>query len=119
MVSAVIAVVASAYAQQYAPINPTYQSNVVAAIYKAEGGANTRYPYGIKSVDCGGDVSKARKICFNTVRNNYIRWQAAGKTNDFIQFLGARYCPIGAKDDPRNLNSNWVRNVKKILAQGT
>ena len=34
------------------------------------------------------------------------------KCNDFITFLGSRYAPIGADNDPHNLNAHWVRNVK-------
>ena len=52
---------------------------IVAAIYQLEGGEKTKYPYGIKSIDTGGDVKKAKRICENTVRNNYKRWIAAGK----------------------------------------
>jgi hypothetical protein len=29
----------------------------------------------------------------------------------FIAKFAARWAPIGAKNDPKNLNSNWVRNV--------
>jgi|WetSurSiteA1Bulk_404760.scaffolds.fasta_scaffold04773_2 hypothetical protein len=29
----------------------------------------------------------------------------------FIAKFASRWAPIGAKNDPQNLNSNWVRNV--------
>lgn len=32
-------------------------------------------------------------------------------TEDFIEFLGARWAPVGADNDPGNLNANWVENV--------
>lgn len=44
-----------------------------------------------------------------TVVKNRERWD--GK-DGFIDFLGSRYAPVGAKNDPKGLNRNWVRNVK-------
>jgi hypothetical protein len=41
------------------------------------------------------------------------------KYNDFITFLGSRYAPAGADNDPHNLNSHWVRNVKFFYNQFT
>lgn len=31
--------------------------------------------------------------------------------NDFIEILAKRYCPVGADNDPDNLNQHWVTNV--------
>ena len=31
---------------------------------------------------------------------------------DFINFLGSRYAPKGAENDPKGLNANWIKNVK-------
>ena len=81
---------------------------VVEAIYKAEGGAKTRWPYGIKSIE----TNNPRQICFNTVRNNYYRWKASGAESDFIPFLADRYCPAAA--DPAG-HDNWLRNVLFFL----
>jgi len=88
-------------------------NKIVDSIYIIEGGANTKYPYGIKSIK----TDNPRQICYNTVRNQYIRWSNNGKTNDFLQSLQIRYCPIGAADDPRNLNSNWLKNLKNQLGK--
>ena len=88
---------------------------IVDAIYLAEGGANTKYPYGIVSIDTKGDVEVARRLCFNTVRNNKVRFRNQSKYKDYIEFLGSRYCPIGAKNDPTNLNQYWVKNVKHFI----
>jgi len=88
---------------------------IVNAIYKAEGGKKTKYPYGIVSIDTKGDEEYARKICYNTVRNNKVRFKNQTKYKDYIEFLGSRYCPIGASNDPNNLNKNWVTNVKYFI----
>ncbi len=83
------------------------------AIGKAENNPN----YGILSVSChpGADC---RRVCANTVRNNYKRWVKAGKRGTYLSFLANRYCPIGAANDPHGLNANWRRNVAYYLAKG-
>ncbi|TBR16975.1 hypothetical protein EPO66_03605 [bacterium] len=86
---------------------------IVEAIKRAEN--SKKYPYGIKSINTHGDEAYARKICFNTVKNNRARFAKQTKYTDFIEFLGSRYCPIGAADDPTGLNKNWVKNVKYFL----
>ena len=83
--------------------------NLIAdAIFKIEGGNKTKYPYGIKSIK----TSNPRQVCINTIKNNYVRWQKDGKTNDFLTFLGNRYCP--AQDDTVG-NKNWLTNIHKMI----
>jgi len=90
------------------PISADYRDKIVKAIFIAEGGNKTKYPYGIKSIK----TSNPKKICENTVSNNYIRWQRAGKTNDFIIFLADKYCPQSVDYQG---NINWKKNVKKLV----
>ncbi len=78
------------------------------AIYKAEGGAKTRHPYGILAKY---KHTTPRQACINTIKSNLKRWNGKGS---FIEALGKVYCPVGASNDPRGLNRNWVRNVKKF-----
>lgn len=78
------------------------------AIYFAEGGAKTRHPYGILA---HYKNTTPRQACLNTIAHARRDF----KGGDFITFLGNRYCPIGAKNDPTGLNKNWVKNVKRIL----
>ena len=92
---------------QAAEIDPHKLAN---AIYKAEGGKKTRYPYGIKSVRCVGE-NDCRQVCLNTIRNNQKRFLKQNKYSDFIEFLGSRYCPLNIKGE-YHLNKNWVRLVK-------
>jgi len=40
---------------------------------------------------------------------NRERWDG---NSDFIDFLGNRYCPVGANNDPTGLNKNWKQNVR-------
>ena len=76
------------------------------AIYIAEGGAKTSHPYGILKKY---KTTTPRQACINTIKSNPKRWNGKG---DFIEFLGKTYCPVGAKNDPKGLNKNWVKNVK-------
>lgn len=91
-------------------IDPDRLSSIVAAIFIAEGGHATRYPYGIKSIPTKSR-SHAKRICENTVRNTHTKWADAGKPGDFIKFLGTKYCP--PSEDPVG-HDNWVRNVTKL-----
>ena len=82
----------------------------VEAIHKAEGNDN----YGILSIKCEKGEG-CRKICANTVRNNYKRWLKTEQTDTFIHFLANRFAPLQASNDPDNLNVNWERNVSFFL----
>lgn len=81
------------------------------AIYRAEGGAHTRFPYGIMSLKVHS-AGQARHVCLITIENNWKRWQAAGCHGDFIDFLADRYCPPSV--DPQG-NAHWKHNVKFFL----
>ena len=87
-------------------------SEIVEAIGKAEN--SVKYPYGIKSINTNGNVTYARQICLNSVRNGRARWIKAGRPCDLIEFISRRYCPINAPDD-NGTNKYWSRNVKYFL----
>lgn len=84
------------------------------AIFRAEGGKKAKVSHGILSVPVK-NAAHARQVCKRTIRNTWDRWTLAGKPGDFVEFLGRRYAPIGAKNDPKGLNCNWIRNVKNRL----
>lgn len=94
-------------------------SQIADAIYLAEGGSRAKVPYGILSVKVANEA-EARKVCLNTIRNNRKRYAEYGykKYPDYLSFLASRYCPVGASNDPRGLNKNWVKNVKYFLQRG-
>lgn len=89
----------------------TEQQRIANAIYRIEGGAKAKQPYGILSVKVTSEQD-ARRVCLNTIRNHWKRWQAQGATNYFGDSLGDRYCPAAA--DPTG-NRNWKRNFRKIV----
>ena len=79
------------------------------AIYHAEGGAKTAHPYGILAKY---KHTTPRQACINTINSNLKRFKKEVFTDyEFIEFMSKSYCPIGAKNDPTNLNVNWVKNV--------
>jgi len=86
---------------------------IVDAIYRVEGGARARKPFGVLSVPCDG-YNDCRRICENTVRNNFRRWEKAGRPGDYLEFLAARYCPVGAEND-NGTNKFWLTNLRRIL----
>jgi hypothetical protein len=78
------------------------------AIYKAEN--SKAHPYGILA---HYKHTTPRQACINTIKHALRDWNGKG---EFIAFLGSRYCPIGAANDPKGLNKNWVKNVRRIYA---
>jgi hypothetical protein len=76
------------------------------AIYIAEGGKKTSHAYGILA---HYKKTSPRQACINTINHALRDWNGKG---DFVVFLGGRYCPIGAKNDPKGLNANWTKNVR-------
>jgi hypothetical protein len=90
------------------PMSDIQANKIADAIYKVEGGAKTKYPYGIMSVK----TTNPRQVCINTVKNNFIRWQKAGSKGDYLDYLGNVYCPASA--DPVG-NKNWLKNIHKFL----
>ena len=81
------------------------------AIYKAEGGSATKHPYGILKKY---KTTSPKQACINTVNSSLKRFKAQKSSKDFISYLGATYCPVGASNDPKGLNMNWIRNVRSI-----
>lgn len=62
-------------------------------------------------------LEKQASWAAGTVRRNIKRWNSLSEEErsghrDFIDFLGDKYAPVGADNDPSNLNTNWERNVR-------
>lgn len=98
-------------------INNDYLELIVNKIYLIEGGNKTQYPYGIRSINTKGDINKARRICENTVKNNWGRFNNLSNTEKrkyhcFLDFLASRYCPKSA--DPIG-HKNWVHNIHSVF----
>ena len=88
----------------------------VAAIRYAENGGKGR-EYGILHKRVKPTYRSQAGWCAATVQKNFDRWVKAGKRGEFVVFLGKRYCPVGADNDPNGLNKHWIRNVRKFHAR--
>ena len=82
-------------------INPERLAN---AIYKAEN--SKAHPYGIL---VHYKNTTPRKACLNTIRHRLEQWNGQG---DFISYLAQTYAPRHVFNDPKDLNRNWIKNVR-------
>lgn len=104
------------------PDTPKKVDQLADAIYWAEGGKNTNFPYGIKSVGCDNE-DECRRICKNTIRNNIIRHKRKSMAapimaqQTYLEFLQSRYCPTSGNltASEEALNGHWLKNVKWFL----
>lgn len=95
-------------------------ARLMGAIRKAENGGPGR-EFGVVSI-FAPDLDSQARAAAQTIANNVTRFQNQtglvaygddGRYSDaFIEFLGSRYAPIGASNDPTNLNQYWVSNVE-------
>ena len=83
---------------------------IVTAIRYAENGGKGR-EYGILHPRVKPTYRSQAGWCAATVQKNYDRWVKAGQPGAFVVYLGKRYCPVGAKNDPQGLNRHWIKNV--------
>lgn len=100
-------------------IRPELRSKLapyVSAIRYAENGGKGR-EYGILDKRVKPTYRSQAGWCAATVQKNYDRWVKAGSKGEFVVFLGNRYCPIGADNDPKGLNKHWIKNVRKLYAK--
>lgn len=79
---------------------------ILLAIWKAENGSEGR-EFGVMNPKAH-DLDTQAGWCAASIVKSRQRWIDAGKPEDFITFMGQRYCP----PDDHPLNKNWVSNVK-------
>ncbi len=94
---------------------------LVMAIYHAEGGSATKYPFGIRSVYCA-TYANCKRCCEKTVRHNRRRFAQSGykRYKSYLECLASVYCPCeGGALTPaeRRLNRYWIRNVNYFLTK--
>lgn len=89
---------------------------IVAAIRYAENGGPGK-EYGIIHPRVKPTYRSQAGWCAATVQKNWDRWKETDQEDDFITFLGNKYAPIGADNDPDGLNKHWIPNVKSLTEQ--
>lgn len=71
------------------------------------------------------DLEEQARWAIVTFIKNIQRWERAIRDNswkrtnsslelDYIAFLGNRWCPVGAANDPLGLNKYWIPNVQQL-----
>lgn len=94
------------------------QAYILVAISRHETGNWTSNAFKIKN-NFGGIMCNTGLRTYNSLdeglnafvkllKNNYF-----GKGLNTIEQIGAKYCPIGASNDPTGVNIHWVPNVTK------
>lgn len=88
-------------------IDPT----LIAAVEKAEGNIVRAVACSVPSVTTR---EKALDItCRSAVHAMCDFIKAKGLQAEFIAAWGAKWAPVGAENDPKNLNKNWASNTLK------
>ena len=102
---------------QRAGIDPDF----LRAIRRVENGRPGR-EFGVLSVPAPTYRDQA-KVAAETVRRTIGRFERTGRqavdaagryTAEFIRFFSSRYAPVGAANDPTNLNSHHARNLLRV-----
>lgn len=61
-------------------------------------------------------ASRGREATARLLHRYYRAWVRAGRPGLFLEWLAVRYAPLGAANDPLNLNVYWLDNVLADLA---
>jgi hypothetical protein len=103
----------------------TIDARFLEAIRRVENGGPGR-EFGVVSVSAPTYQDQAR-VAAETVRRNVERFEQTGKsavdlasgryTEEFVRFFSSRYAPVGAANDPTNLNRYHARNLIRLYAK--
>ena len=97
--------------QSYSPAQSFLQ--LVQAIVTAEGDI-------VRAVQCSDDTVQTREQAIRVVCRSVIHrmcdWVQQDHPHEFVTYMGSKWAPIGAMNDPKSLNVNWVPNVSKLWA---
>jgi hypothetical protein len=90
---------------------------------KAEGGEHAFLVAVRISLPKTKDYKEARLVAANTIAHHLWDWMMQSHGPEmgdhlpaFVVYLGSFWAPVGAANDPNDLNKNWVPNVLAHLA---
>lgn len=87
---------------------------LVQAVVTAEGGGMAI----VKAVQCSTSGVTTReeaiRIVCRSAAHALSAYVSANDAEGFVAFWGAKWAPIGAKNDPHSLNRNWPLNVLRL-----
>jgi len=85
---------------------------------KAEGGERAFLVAVRISLPKTKDYKEARQVAANTIAHHLWDWMMQNHGDEmgdhlhaFVVYLGSFWAPVGAANDPTDLNRNWVPNV--------
>jgi hypothetical protein len=87
-------------------------------IRKAENGKQGK-EFGVLHPKAKGKKGESRETTLDrqagwaaaTIMSKRRAHEASKEGGDFVEYLASRYAPVGAGNDPTNLNKNWHKNV--------
>lgn len=83
-------------------------AQLVQAIVTAEGNI-------VKAVQCSDASVTTREEAIRVVCRSVIHrmsdWIKEDHPREFVNYMGSKWAPVGATNDPTNLNQNWPNNV--------
>jgi len=75
----------------------------------------------VRAVQCSIPAVRTReqalRVTARSAAHAMCDWITSGgedRQHAFVAFWASRWAPIGAANDPRNLNANWASNVDRL-----
>jgi hypothetical protein len=84
---------------------------LIQAVVNAEGNILKAVQCSIPSVTTR---EQALEVTCRSAAHALSAYVAANDAEGFVAFWGAKWAPIGAKNDPHDLNRNWSLNVLRL-----
>jgi hypothetical protein len=73
----------------------------------------------VKAVRCSVPVTtraQALEVLARSTTHRMQEYVAAHDPRGFVEYFASQWAPVGAANDPTNLNANWPRNVLRLWA---
>lgn len=83
---------------------------LIQAMVRAEGGPEAF----VRAVQCSKAISnfpQAVDVACRSATHRMWEYVKANVSEPYVLYLGSKWAPIGAANDPHGLNANWVHNV--------
>ena len=84
------------------------------AVVNAEGDIVRAVRSSIPSVSTRAEALQITARSAAHAMSDWIKSGGEDRRHDFIAYWSVRWAPIGAANDPKNLNANWAGNVEKL-----
>ncbi len=88
-------------------------TSLIQAVVNAEGNILRAVQCSLPSIQTRSDALKV--VCRSAI-HAMSDWTLSDQTREesFVTFWAARWAPVGAANDPTNLNKHWATNVERL-----